>query len=147
MIQWTPARVYTVFEKRKGKVPRTTTPERPVQVATTLTWTPTTRLQLVEQVGVLAMEEAPAVRLMVPHTWYPRRLHKVRGGTGSYNLPLHSLHLSRQLSHPRRSNHIKVPPLFFDLFWLRSQVRSLIPTPFTPSSSRNPWDPTPLQCR
>lgn len=112
MIQWTRARVYTVFEKRKEKVPRTTTPERLVQVATILTWTPTTRLQLVEQVGVLAMEEALAVRLMVPHTRYPRKLHKVRGGTGSYNLPLHFLHLLRQLSHPRRSEHIKVSPPF-----------------------------------
>jgi len=112
MIQWTRARAYIAFERRKAKVPRTITPERPVQVATILTWTPTTRLQLVQQAGVLGTEEALAVRLITPRMVYPRRFHRARGGAGSCNLPLRPLHLSRQLSHLRRSKHIKLLPLF-----------------------------------
>lgn len=63
---------------------------------------------------------------------YPRRFHRARGGVGSCNLPLRPLHLSRQLSHLRRSKHIKLLPLFFDLFWPRHRFDPSFPPHLLP---------------
>lgn len=121
MIQSTPARVSTAFERRKAKGRRTVSLEPPAQAAMILTWTPITHPRLVERAVVLGMEEAPGAHLTTLRTRYPRRFRRMRGQAGLYSLPLLH-HLSQHLSHLRRFNHIVVIRGFFNFLLALSQL-------------------------
>ena len=142
MILSTRARVCTVFARRKARGPRTITPEHLVRVATTLTWIRIMpRLVVVRALG---MPEVRAARLTPLRTLYHKISHRMMGRPGSCSLRHHHLRLLQQLSRLRRSIHWR--RIFIWLALPLSQVRPDVPTSSTPSSTRSPWDLTPLQC-